>query len=459
MGKTNVRSFVAYTIIITCIFLLMSVLLLPLVEGSDRVVVILILVGSYFVFCVILYQLFINYIKPVKSATKVMDELVKGNYQVRAYEDYNRDVGTLANSINQLARNLQDLNRLEKLQGRQLRTVIDNMESAVMLIDEQGYVNLVNRKFIELFGRTESSYNRKLYYDVMEQEKVYLAVQEAFLYEQKVKDAIMLEAIEEKRYIEFVGAPIFNEVKDLRGVVLVFHDITDLKKVEQMRKDFVANVSHELKTPITSIKGFAETILDEEMEDPSIQKKFIQIIYNESARLQALVHDLLELSKLEKEELHLKIKKIPITELVEGITELAESQAVKKSITFSTNIEEGITLFGDPERLKQVIANLLYNAINYTPNEGKVILTVKQQDGRVEISVADNGIGIPKEQCSRIFERFYRVDPARSRNTGGTGLGLAIVKHIVEAHDGSIQVESELNKGSTFTVLLPTSIT
>lgn len=457
MGKTNGRLFYTYTILITFITLLVGFMIVPIVEGSDRVIVLLALIGGYTAIGVSLYQIYINYIKPVKSATDVMQELIKGNYKIRAYENYNQNTGTLANSINQLARNLQDMNRQEKMQGRQLRTVIDNMESAVMLIDQQGYVHLVNRKFIELFGKTESSYTKQLYYDVLEQEQIYSAIQEAFLYEQKVKDAITVKGEPIKRYIELVGAPIFNEAKDLRGVVIVFHDITDLKKVEKMRKDFVANVSHELRTPITSIKGFAETLLDEQLNDSSIHNKFLNIIYNESDRLQALVRDLLELSRLEKEEMTIQTQTCPVDDLLESVITIVDREAKKKAIDFQVNIDKTSIIEGDPDRLKQLFNNLLYNAINYTSNNGKVILTVSKHESHVEITVEDNGIGIPKDKCSRIFERFYRVDKARSRDTGGTGLGLAIVKHIVEAHQGSIQVESAIDEGSKFIVNLPIS--
>lgn len=457
MGKTNGRLFYTYTILITFITLLVGFMIVPIVEGSDRVIVLLALIGGYTAIGVSLYQIYINYIKPVKSATDVMQELIKGNYKIRAYENYNQNTGTLANSINQLARNLQDMNRQEKMQGRQLRTVIDNMESAVMLIDQQGYVHLVNRKFIELFGKKESSYTKQLYYEVLEQEQIYSAIQEAFLYEQKVKDAITIKGEPIKRYIELVGAPIFNEAKDLRGVVIVFHDITDLKKVEKMRKDFVANVSHELRTPITSIKGFAETLLDEQLNDLSIQNKFLNIIYNESDRLQALVRDLLELSRLEKEEMTIQTQTFSIDDLLESVITIVDREAKKKAIDFQVDLDKTATIEGDPDRLKQLFNNLLYNAINYTPNNGKVILTVRKHESYVEIIVEDNGIGIPKDKCSRIFERFYRVDKARSRDTGGTGLGLAIVKHIVEAHQGSIQVESVIDEGSKFIVNLPIS--
>ncbi|MBM7541894.1 two-component system histidine kinase PnpS [Amphibacillus cookii] len=453
--QTPIRLFFSYAVIASLLFLALLALIVPLTSGGDRAIAAMILIGSYAVIIVLFYQIYLNYVKPVKGITAILNELIKGNYKVRAQESFHHDTGRLAYSVNRLARNLQDLNRQEKMHDRQLRTVIDNMESGIMLIDEQGYVHLVNRKFTEQFGKSVADYHDKLYYEVIDRRKIHQTVQEAFLYEQTVKESITLEHDSKKSYIEIVGAPFFNEKHDLRGVVLVFHDITDLKRVEQMRKDFVANVSHELKTPITSIKGFAETILDDDATDATVQRKFLTIIYNESDRLQALIHDLLELSKLEKEEMKLKLSKVNIVNLIEESIDIVRGQAEKKAITLNFKFDEDLILTGDAARLKQVILNLLYNAINYTPNDGAIYIEAKKINHACEVAIKDNGIGIPRSMLNRIFERFYRVDKARSRNTGGTGLGLAIVKHIVEAHHGSIHVKSELNKGSRFSVRLP----
>ncbi|WP_067842915.1 two-component system histidine kinase PnpS [Amphibacillus sediminis] len=458
MKKTRANLFFVYSLIVTLLFLILLTLILPLTSGGDRVIATLILVGGLAVVVVLFYQIYLNYIKPVHQITGTLQELIRGNYKARAFESYHYGTGRLAQSVNQLARNLQYLNRQEKMHGRQLHTVIDHMESGLMLIDEQGYVHLVNRKFIEQFGKTEEAYHNKIYYHVMDQQKVYQAVQEAFLYEQTVKGSITQSKDGQVSHLEFVGAPFFNESRELRGVVLVFHDITDLKKVEQMRKDFVANVSHELKTPITSIKGFAETLLDDELTNIELQRKFLTIIYKESDRLQALIHDLLELSKLEKEEFRLKIAKVNMTELLSDSVEIVRSQAEQKAIEIKFEVANELFLTGDAPRLKQVFLNLLYNAINYTSEGGTILLRAKQTDQWLEVQVSDTGIGIPKALIDRIFERFYRVDKARSRNTGGTGLGLAIVKHILEAHDGLIQVESELDAGSTFTVSIPLTL-
>jgi len=241
-----------------------------------------------------------------------------------------------------------------------------------------------------------------------------------------------------------------------KGAVLVLYDITELKKLEIMRKDFVANVSHELKTPITSIKGFAETLLEEDMDNPEKRKEFLSIIYNESNRIQLLIEDLLTLSKLEKDEFKLELTDVSIEDIIQEVVPIVKYKAREADITFTYQIEADMEpLILDKERIKQVIINLLDNAISYTLPEGKVRLKVYQDNGYLRIQIQDNGIGIHQDVLPRIFERFYRVDKARSRNTGGTGLGLAIVKHIIEVHDGEIDVDSHLGKGSLFTVSIP----
>lgn len=222
-----------------------------------------------------------------------------------------------------------------------------------------------------------------------------------------------------------------------------------------MRKDFVANVSHELKTPITSIKGFAETLLDGAGEDPATRKQFLNIIFDESKRIQLLIEDLLILSRLEKDEFTLSINEVSVGALEDEIMPVVEQRAAEKEITVTTNIDRMISFYADGEKLKQVILNLLMNAISYTPERGSISLDVSKTADYVQFKVADSGIGIGKDYLPRIFERFYRVDKARSRDTGGTGLGLAIVKHIVEVHNGEITVDSELEKGTTFTVCIP----
>ncbi|MFB1050857.1 two-component system histidine kinase PnpS [Paraliobacillus sp. JSM ZJ581] len=456
MKQSALKLFLSYAFVVALVLFGMGFIIIPLVMNDEKWIVLLVLLGGFIIFLIMIHQIIDRYIKPIHSAATVAEQLGKGKYHVRAYESYYGDVGNLGNALNVLARNLQEMTVQEKIQGNQLRTVIDNMESAVMLIDERGYVHLVNRKFLQLFSKSRKDYVGFLYYNVLEQKSIHRVVQEAFLYEKKVKNAFTIKMDIEKRYIEIVSAPIFNEYKALKGAVLVFHDITDLKRLEQTRKDFVANVSHELKTPITSIKGFAETLLDDDSSDVMIQEKFLKIIYKESDRLQALVHDLLELSKLEKEEMQLNYRQVQLTENIkQEIIPIIQHQADKKMIQFNVDLSEGLVIEGDLDRLKQIFINLLNNGINYTPKGGTVNFEVKEENTMIVIVVRDTGIGIPEDKLSRIFERFYRVDRDRSRNTGGTGLGLAIVKHIVEAHKGKIQVESKLDHGTTVTIELP----
>ncbi|MCY8418793.1 sensory box histidine kinase PhoR, partial [Bacillus spizizenii] len=221
------------------------------------------------------------------------------------------------------------------------------------------------------------------------------------------------------------------------------------------RKDFVANVSHELKTPITSIKGFTETLLDGAMEDKEALSEFLSIILKESERLQSLVQDLLDLSKIEQQNFTLSIETFEPAKMLGEIETLLKHKADEKGISLQLNLpKDPLYVSGDPYRLKQVFLNLVNNALTYTPEGGSVAINVTPREKDIQIEVADSGIGIQKEEIPRIFERFYRVDKDRSRNSGGTGLGLAIVKHLIEAHEGKIDVKSEPGRGTVFTVTL-----
>ena len=450
----NRRLFLTQVLSVSALFIVLVFGIVPLVSGSAQYIVFFLLTGAFFAIILLFYQVYKNYVRPVKHLIETIESLVSGNYKVRVHEDFHADTGRLQGAINELARHLQDLNRQEKMHVRQLNSVIENMASGVMLIDQQGYVHLVNKRFVDLFGLTRERYTDSLYYDVLDQSQIHETVQEVFLYEQPIKNEMTLTKELTTYYLEVIGAPYFNQKHDLRGAVLVFHDVTEFKRLEQMRKDFVANVSHELRTPITSIKGFAETMLEDEL-DKQLEQHFLSIIHKESHRLQLLIQDLLDLSKLEKADFHLNYQTIHVDHLIRESVEMAKVQAKEKSIALTIAGENELVLSADYDRLKQVILNHIYNAINYTPNGGKVTVAAYNSSGYVKIEVSDTGMGIAPEALPRIFERFYRVDKARSRNTGGTGLGLSITKHIVEAHDGQIFVDSVVDQGSTFTIMLP----
>lgn len=431
---------------------------MQLVDGVNKWTLAVILIGAFTLIFILFYVIYTYHIKPIEGVRSVLQELIKGNYTARVYEKTYNENERLGYAVNRLAFNLQNLNRQDKMHSRQLRTVIDSMESGVMLLDAEGYIQLVNKNLTKTFNQTEDAMYNQLYYDVTAEEIIHQTIQQVYLYEETIKNTMVVAKEEKTLHLEIIAVPFFNETNDLRGLVLVFHDITELKRVEKMRKDFVANVSHELKTPITSIKGFAETLLEDDVDDPIIEKKFLNIIYKESDRLQAIIHDLLELSKLERDEFEIELKKVNITYLIRNMIATVNDKANKKGIQLKVDVPDELYLIGDGPRLQQVILNLLDNAINYSKDGGSVVVKAESIQQKVELSILDNGIGMPNNVVDRIFERFYRVNQDRGRDTGGTGLGLAIVKHIVESHNGSIHVESHLNVGSTFTVTLPKHI-
>lgn len=413
----------------------------------------IVLTIAFLVILLISSRIISSFTRPVESAVKTAIELAKGNYHARTYEDYNSDFSMLNTSINILARNLQRITKEQEMHNDRLITVIENMGIPLVLIDDKGFLKMTNQIYNDLFRVTDEEVIEKNYLDVIEHIEIKQIVEEVFLTEQKIRKQIIVPIGIHRKHFEVYGAPIISFHNEWKGIVLVFHDITDIKKLEQIRKDFVANVSHELKTPITSIKGFSETLLDGAMYDEKTLESFLKIILKESDRLKSLTQDLLELSKIEQEGFKLNIGTVNCLELINEVKESLNKKADDKQIQFEVHGEE-VVIEGDQPRLQQVFVNLISNALAYTPPKGRVDVYIKDMRDKVEISVKDTGIGINKEEIPRIFERFYRVDKARSRYSGGTGLGLAIVKHLIEAHHGEIYVSSKQGKGSTFTVKL-----
>ncbi|WP_204729161.1 two-component system histidine kinase PnpS [Jeotgalibacillus terrae] len=396
-----------------------------------------------------------QYTKPIESATEVAIQLAKGNYKARTFEDRADETGMLSNAINILARNLQEMVSEQSVQQDRLRTLIENMGSGLIMIDKQGYIVLVNRPFLNFFhSRIEDVLNES-YVDVFKNVQVNELAEEVFLTEQRVRKQILIEETFPHKHLEVYGAPIIGERSAWQGIVLVFHDISELKKLEQMRKDFVANVSHEVKTPITSIKGFTETLLDGAMHDQGALESFLSIIAKESDRLQMLIQDLLELSRVEQQGFKLSLKQVDLADILEDVSVMMAHKASKKNAQVRLDIQRPLIIEGDADRLKQVFINLVTNAITYSYPDQDIVIRSEKVKEHIQLQFIDQGIGMEQEELSRIFERFYRVDKARSRNSGGTGLGLAIVKHIIEVHNGEIKVESEPEKGTVFTITLP----
>lgn len=418
----------------------------------------LLTISFSFAFIVILIlglKIMNRYTKPIERATNVAFELAKGNYHARTYEDQIGEIGMLNSSLNILARNLQDMMKAHEMQKDRLSTLIESMGSGLILIDSRGYINLINRTYKEIFKVKTSEYLYKLYYEVIEHQEINKIIEDIFMTEHKVKKQVVIPFKIERRHFEVYGVPIIGKNDVWKGILLVFHDITEIKKLEQTRKDFVANVSHELKTPVTSIKGFSETLLDGAMEDKETLEAFLHIILKESDRLQSLIYDLLELSKIENEGFSLAIQPINIIVAIEDAIKILQGRAHEKDIDIQfENHPSELILEADIYRIKQVFINIISNAVSYTPQGGDVFIRIEETSKKVAIHIKDTGMGIEKEEIPRIFERFYRVNKARDRNSGGTGLGLAIVKHLMEAHKGKVTVESEIGKGTTFSIEL-----
>lgn len=454
MRKFFLRKLYGYMMVMSLVLVVAAVVLYPIVENVY--ILFAVLAFIFLMVMIILAYTFETHVRPINHMIDTMDKLLKGNYHARITKTSEGAVGELSEKINQLARSLSELTIQEQIQAEQLSTVIENSESGLVLIDGKGYIHLVNRKFISMFGKTAQDYIGYLYYDVLEDEQIQQTVQKTFLQEERVKELSSIKSDDElTMYYEVIGAPIFNERNVFKGAVLVIYDITEFKQLEVMRKDFVANVSHELKTPVTSIRGFAETLLNGAQEDIEVRNDFLKIIFKESKRIQLLIEDLLILSKIEKDEPHLSLNRIEIGPLFDELQPVFNQQAEQASIRLEMQIEEHIVIEADEDKVRQIILNLFTNAINYTPAGGKVTIIVKEVASDLLFQIRDTGIGIKKENLPRIFERFYRIDKDRSRKTGGTGLGLAIVKHIVEAHRGKINVESEIGKGTEFSIFLP----
>ncbi len=415
----------------------------------------IVFITVFIILLVVTFRLIKNLSQPIDNVMMTAFELAKGNYRARAYEITGSPTLRLSKAVNVLARNLQDIMITREIEQERLKTLIENMGSALIMIGREGDITIVNRVFTELFDQSYEDVQRQLFRELGLPYELEEFVDHVFMTEVPYRKQIHIKIQHEYRDMEVYGAPVVGEHGLWLGVVIVMHDITELKKLEQIRKDFVANVSHELRTPITSIKGFSETLLDGAYKDQNTLLSFLEIINKESNRLQMLVNDLLDLSKIEKDGFTVNMEKTSLRDIIVRTTEMTHQKMEEKNMQFEAIIDDDIYINGDPNRLVQVVMNLMVNAINYSPEDTKITVRLYEKDKKAILEVADEGIGIEKSEIPRLFERFYRVDKARSRNSGGTGLGLAIVKHLVEGHHGKIQVDSIVGKGTTIRLIFP----
>jgi two-component system phosphate regulon sensor histidine kinase PhoR len=330
--------------------------------------------------------------------------------------------------------------------------VLLSMSEGVAVVDNHARVLFANAAFAEVVGSADGSRGRPLV-EVARHSRLIEAVEGALARAETVRAEVEFGTVRPRTFA-LTAAPVAATAA--RGVVLVLHDVTEIRRLERIRRDFVANVSHELRTPLTTIQGFAETLLGGALDDPSARRKFLEIIRDHAARLGRITDDLLKLSAIEGGSMTFRMEPVSLPQLIEHCIEAVSLKARARGLEIERHAPGGLPqVRGDSLRLEEVLKNLLENAIQYTPPPGSIKVSASLEGDHAVLCVADTGIGIPSTDQQRIFERFYRVDVARSREAGGTGLGLSIAKHIVEAHEGRLWVESELGQGSRFYVSLP----
>lgn len=340
---------------------------------------------------------------------------------------------------------------LEKLRDEeeQREAILDSMEEGVIVTDRKGTVAMANRKAEELFGKGLSG---KRVVEISRNPELHRIIEDGSRKGETVTGEIAISAFQPIN-LSVTITPLLSNT-GIIGSVIVFHDITLLKKLEGMRIDFVANVSHELKTPLTAIKGFAETLKEGAIYDRDHAVRFVDIIKDNADRLSRLVEDLLTLSNIELGKVDFEIRPVDVEEVARAVMSTLESKAAGKGVSLRIDIEKGGKILADKDRMAQILLNLVDNGIKFT-EKGSVRIAADRVDNEVVVSVVDTGVGIPPRDIPRLGERFYRVDPARSRELGGTGLGLAIVKHLVTSMGGRLFIESEPNKGTKVGFVMP----
>lgn len=332
-----------------------------------------------------------------------------------------------------------------------LEVIVSEMETGVIVVDGKKKILYANPFFTKTFS-AEGDLNGKRLSDIVNDETLLKTVDNVFSSKKGQPKEITIQG-SMNRVLEARLVPF--SMNTSRVVIGFFRDVTEEKRVEAIKRDFVANVSHELRTPLASIKGYAETLLDGAMNEPDTLKNFLSIINRHAGRMAVLIEDLLTLSMLESHHLPLKLEQVDVKALIINVIQGFEKNARDKGLKLTADISDDIpSVTADRVRLEQVMVNLIDNAIKYT-NSGAVRVAANMADNMLKVDVEDTGIGIPEKDIPRIFERFYRVDKGRSRELGGTGLGLAIVKHIIQVHNGKIWVKSTPGKGTTYSFVLP----
>jgi two-component system phosphate regulon sensor histidine kinase PhoR len=393
--------------------------------------------------------------RPLRDLIGVADKLGEGNSGQRVFTEGQDEIGELVWAFNRMSEQLDArIARLEE-DRQQLRTILSGMVEGVVALDSGQRILYANERATQLLGLPwQAPVGRRLW-EVVRQRPLLDVVQRALDSSEPQREELGWSG-SSMRSLTVHAARLPGLPP--RGAVLVLHDTTELRRLERLRQEFVANVSHELKTPLSIIKACVETLLDGAVDDPKHRRQFLEQLEAQSTRLHVLILDLLSLARIESGTELFDFQPLLVCEIVTACMERHRPRAESKGQVFEMvppADDEGLAVWADEEALEQILDNLLDNAVKYTPQEGRVSMRWRREGEQVCLEVTDTGIGIPEADLPRIFERFYRVDKARSRELGGTGLGLSIVKHLAQAMRGSVRATSRSGQGTTFTVSLP----
>lgn len=392
-------------------------------------------------------------VDPINKMIHVSHQFSTGDFSRRVVSGSKDEIGELAATFNKMAQDIEDKISQAKEQNQKLAAIFNSMIEGIIVVDRESRIVSVNPTVEKIFDISKKEAEGKLFLETIRNNDIFEVINNAMAKGESAYGEITLIYPVHGTF-QTSATPIFTG-NTVSGCLVVVHDITEIRRLERVRSDFVANVSHELKTPLTSIKGFIETLLEGALDDKANSRAFLNIIQEHAERLNNLVNDLLSLSHLESKEIVLDKRDINVRQQAEEVILGFKSQLRKNNIDVKNELPAGLLVKADKNRLEQVFTNLIDNAIKFNKDKGHIKIYCQDIDGKIKITIEDSGIGIPGNDIPRIFERFYRVDKARSRDLGGTGLGLSIVKHIIELHGGSIGVESTEGLGSEFWFILP----
>ncbi len=383
----------------------------------------------------------------------VSRRFAEGDFSRRIVCTSQDEIGQLASTLNKMAQDIETKIGEVGEHNQQLGAIFSSMIEGIIVVDKSGRIASINPTIEKIFDIKRKDVEGKHFLEAVRNHEISGIIEEVLHAGSGVSSEISL-VLPVQKIFQVNAVPIFDN-KNISGCLVVIHDITEIRRLETVRSDFIANVSHELKTPLTSIKGFVETLLDGALDEKENSHEFLKIVYDHAERLNNLVNDLLSLSYLESKDIILKKSVFNLRQQVEEVILGFGSQLKKKNIKISDEIPHNISISADKNRIVQVLTNFIDNAIKFNREKGTIRILNEDAGAKMKILIEDSGVGIPEKDIPRIFERFYRVDKARSRELGGTGLGLSIVKHIVELHGGEVGVQSSEGLGSKFWFTLP----